>query len=219
MLLVALYVSDDVLHDLVRWCPNPVMNNEMIQFAVLWMRRRSIVSYSHYVYPLPLLLAFGKSVLHMEALEVKKQKYVEYLFGPIQHWNTCRVQSMNSLFTNVIWLTDTGDISRWDTSNVENMSFMFRGCQHLKADLNRWNVSKVVCMSYMFSESDFNGALDQWNVSNVTNMDLMFEYCSEFRQPLTMWNVSKVKSARWFFGFVHTKQSLLPCWNWNTPHW
>ncbi len=99
----------------------------------------------------------------------------------IEHLNTGKVKSMESMFSGCRALTSL-DVSNFNTENVEDMSFMFSDCHALTSlDASNFNTEKVTVMARMFYRCRALTSLDasNFNSKKVNYMDRMFSYCAE----------------------------------------
>ncbi len=122
---------------------------------------------------------------------------IPFEFGPLQEWDTFRVDNMSGMFCDSNFNVD---LSRWDTSNVTNMSNMFRNCKQFNGNISTWNVGNVTDMSGMFAGcSNFNQPIGGWNTHRVRSMNEMFANTNMFNQDISGWNVGQVESMESMF--------------------
>jgi surface protein len=124
----------------------------------------------------------------------------------VTNWNTSKVTSMNSLFTNQINFNQDISTKVVSVSGVSYVAWDTREVTNMGAILGVGSSSGV---------GSFNQNIGNWNTSKVTNMFQMFLNQINFNQNINtkVVNVSGSSYVAWDTANVTTMSTMLSCFN------
>ncbi len=96
----------------------------------------------------------------------------------MKDWNVSNLKNMSAAFIDT-GLINLNGFNNWDTSSVEDMSYAFRGCDHLESlsGIENWDVSSVTSFSYMFAEIpnlNDSAPINDWDIPTTASFYRMF---------------------------------------------